>query len=95
MEHTPTPWYSRQTGFGIVHILPGADDSTALGSTYSMDDAAFIVRAVNTYEKDQERKEEILQTLKYLHDAIYSSQEPWLVEAARVAKLVIDRAEEK
>ena len=46
--HTPTPWKVSQTGKFVMHSKPG----TALNvCEASVEDAAFIVHAVNTHDR--------------------------------------------
>jgi hypothetical protein len=35
-------------------------------------------------------REELIKVLEYVHDALFSSAEPWLVEARDVIRAVLD-----
>lgn len=82
-EHTPTPWtfgvYEASEDFKAIsqHSCICDPQTKALIATcgkandlQSQTDAAFIVRAVNAHEKDQEIKRELVQMLNVFIDCI-------------------------
>ena len=80
MNHTPTPWKVesiRTSGTGkksvFTKCLIAEADQKIIANMFRAHnetckiDAAFIVRAVNAYERDQEIINELLATVKALH----------------------------
>lgn len=85
-QHTPTPWevsgelehlkivanskeeYACDGIVKIADITPGDYEIAEYGHCEA--NAAFIVRAVNAYERDQEIKKELVRNLKNAHDCL-------------------------
>lgn len=73
-EHTPTPFHIKENPkedtFGIwtdallINYLHGEKLQQHIGIIFLPENAAFIVRAVNAYEKDQEIIKDLLKALK-------------------------------
>lgn len=70
-QHTPMPWKLTKTGDGSLPITAKVNGVDArIAEVFPQDfaqlkaNAAFIVRAVNAYEKDQEMIRELLAALK-------------------------------
>lgn len=72
--HTPTPWRVAKDPMNPNPRIHGADKELVTvvseGKAFAKPtdaNAAFIVKAVNAYEKDQETIKELLATVKALH----------------------------
>jgi hypothetical protein len=61
-KHTPTPWHIER-GTGGSEMICGADGWPPVGSSVASDDAALIVRAVNSHD-------ELVTALRNLCDVV-------------------------
>lgn len=94
-KHTPTPWRVGDAGatvFGPKTDSPSPKTiatvsvHTVIGEENKAN-AAFIVRAVNAYEQDQEIKKDLLRVCKMIYDFDNEQDkfaEPWMIELGEV-----------
>lgn len=77
-SHTPTPWTLEDR---VIKSVNGANVSGLVPSRMTNSDAAFIVRAVNAYEKDQEIKRELLEAAIYTLNNLEAAVKEKLITA--------------